>query len=115
MFHVKHYKERWVNTMEEKKVICNDCGGTIENLDNALEIREGVFVCEECANDYCTCDDCGAIVRDEEGYYVSADGGKIVCQQCLIADYRHCTECGSWFPANESYQTHCGDIICPEC
>jgi formylmethanofuran dehydrogenase subunit E len=95
--------------------ICADCGEPV-NKDEALEIREGVYICDDCATNYCSCDDCGAIVKAEEGYFISTDeGGRVVCQECLIAGYRHCADCGEWFPADESYLTHSGDIICREC
>lgn len=79
---------------ESGLVRCDDCGAWIDESD-AHHCDNGHIVCDNCIDDYCTCDDCGAVlpadcftdVYNEYGRYLG-----VVCDDCL-GDYSYCDEC----------------------
>ena len=59
------------------------------------------YVCEDCANIYTTCDDCGELVRDEDRYVARVDGENIlICDSCRDF-YWYCEHCETYVPTSD--------------
>ena len=78
----------------ENIIECTECGGQIANGEG-LEIREGVFVCETCAEFFFTCDVCGRVENENYGHWI-ASREETVCNRCLDTYYSRCAECGEY-------------------
>lgn len=69
---------------------CDHCGGHFE--PDALEIDDGdTSICWNCADDYTTCEDCGAIIRIDDSYDFM---GYPHCEECYNSNHEDLDEGG---------------------
>lgn len=96
---------------------CRDCEKEI-NEGQGVEIEEGVFICEECAEKYFYCPYC-----DE--YHLESDGGQEVvvnsdrnseffCRTCVDNDTQECDDCGDLIIINDGQQV-LDRFVCNTC
>lgn len=105
---------------EENYFTCDDCGAVVHNDDcyNILNRYGDVAknVCENCADDYSVCDDCGEHYLDDCLESVD-DGDSYVCNNCLDSDrYGTCENCGQWYTYDNLYWNERHECYyCEEC
>jgi hypothetical protein len=102
--------------MEENVITCEICGQIIEDLDNATEVENGVYICNECnAENYVKCDNCGDWIYIDDAIFVD---DYYFCSEDCAEDkgYKKCDDCGEWFNyENEGIRTSYGDYVCENC
>lgn len=92
------------------KRICRDCGRVI-NTDNDNYILYGdEYVCEDCAEHYVECADCGEIIHIDDAYD-TVNG--LVCEDCR-GEYVECEECGDVIRTDDCTWTENG-WVCEYC
>lgn len=97
---IENEVEKEDETMKREDVMtCEVCGAIIEDGD-AFETVEGM-VCEQCYYDeFTTCEECGDVIRNENGVAVYdrwGDVSEIVCEDCAERYFYYCNECGRYF------------------
>ena len=104
--------------MSEDVRVCEMCGAIIEDGDE-FETVEGA-VCEECYyNNFITCEECGDVIREENGVAIYDHWGdvyEIVCEDCAQRYFYYCDECGRYFTesAFDFDSETCRDCAPPE-
>ena len=92
---------------------CDDCGA-IHLARNMEEDEDGNLICEECAENYDHCWECGRLVPQGYGYYMDSLD-RFVCESCCDEYYRFCDECGRWVHRDDwDYDHDCCYSCTPE-
>jgi hypothetical protein len=60
---------------------CQDCDEYFNSHDEGQRLHDGHYVCDHCANDYFTCNDCGSMFHQDYEYYVEEEGCSY-CDEC---------------------------------
>ena len=96
--------------------VCSDCGKIIDK-EHTKDRYDGKYICQECAEDYERCADCGKYVKSSEMIIVyTANGVTLrVCPECLDTFYTRCEDCGRYYPVPTMYEERSGVYTCPEC
>lgn len=97
-------------------VRCSECGEWIDERD-ALTTEDGDVICESCyEDDFFTCEDCGAIVRCDDGVTVNPNtrAERMVCS-CCAEDYTPCDDCEELFSSSYLYTDCNGNAVCHHC
>jgi len=124
---------------------CSICEIELEPDDNGLDTPDGLL-CAACFGEHwCTCEDCGEVIRKEDAqevnsatmcescadeYYTCEDCGRsfrehdgewiarydiFVCDACIRRGFTRCDDCGAVTRDNEIIHTYSGGDICPDC
>ena len=98
-------------TIGNKPVPCCKCGkGTVRLTDT--------MICDNCLenDDYhCTCYECGALIREDDAYYID-HGGFYVCESCFSNYYGYCSHCEETFNLDDLiYDEHDSCYYCADC
>lgn len=97
--------------MEEKR-ICFECGCVIPEYEDIWVASEQEYICEDCYNnDYCTCDECGDVVRLDDSHYIN---DTVYCEDCLNDNFFTCNHCGRLTHNDDARDTNDGDV-CSNC
>ena len=97
-------------------VQCSECAEWVEK-DGALTTEDGEAICQSCYEDwFFTCEDCGAIVRTDDGYTVNRNqrSERMVCS-CCAKDYTRCDDCEELFSSSYIYTDYNGNAVCHHC
>lgn len=105
------YDERKTVTNEET-LICNICGGVIENGSEYL-VFEDKIICHDCETEKIVkCEDCGRyVLRDE----INEFEGNFWCDGCYERNTVECERCGERFSRYDMNRTGDGDSVCDDC
>lgn len=100
---------------EQEIVVCEECGEEIP-ISEAVELN-GNYYCQECAELYEKCDNCGDYHYKDEMTTVA--GGDRVCESCLDDYYSYCEECGRYVDNDDMCEVigQFGDSVwmCEDC
>lgn len=104
-------------TIDTEKHICADCGCIIEDDDNAVQLSNGDWICDDCRDrDYGFCEHCEEYVPLDELTEVE---GRWICNDCLenSGDYFLCHDCEEWhsYRNDSEYETEYGYSVCASC
>jgi hypothetical protein len=97
------------NAMANRCIDCEICGQRISVL-SAEKDKNGNLICRQCAGNAAVriapaCNRCGAPNTSDNQY---------LCEDCVKAEWRLCTECGEVYQGNEhAYLSDCG--VCQKC
>lgn len=59
---------------------CADCGEWFDERDDMYQLPNGEWICEGCYDGhYCTCNDCGDVIRSDDAYHYNGD---MYCESC---------------------------------
>ena len=114
----RYGREIWCSYCDEYYAFtCEDCGERYDEVCGHSINDDGAYVCDDCFENYRECDECGALVRDDEVtevYFIYDNGdreARLVCEYCRDEHYTECTECGEWFNDEcfEPFSTVCGE------
>ena len=96
-------------------VQCGCCEDWFNLYDMVYVESENRYVCESCLeNNYCTCEDCGAIIPINDA--ISDDTGFCLCQNCYDNDYIRCFECERIINNNDAYYSERDNVYyCENC
>ena len=97
-------------------VQCSECDEWVDEND-AMTTENGEVICESCyEDDFFTCEDCGAIVRCDDGYHVNPNtrGERMVCESCADG-YCRCDDCEELFSSSYVYTDYNGNVVCHLC
>jgi len=102
------------NCNEDATVCCYGCSDEIDPDD--AYIIDGEYYCSSCAGE---CGDCHEVFRSDDLTYIE-DTGECVCEECLSANYVHCTCCDEYIPSNSRHNTSAWvasvrDYVCRTC
>ncbi|MDR0378913.1 MAG: hypothetical protein LBI62_03050 [Candidatus Accumulibacter sp.] len=79
-------------TDEEEIRECADCGAILDSPEQTGENADGEPICEDCAENYVACADCGEIVSRDSEYH--DENGAPICESCAER-YSTCGDCGA--------------------
>jgi hypothetical protein len=104
--------------MEEEKeniVTCEDCGVEI-NKDDSYSVNDSI-VCQDCSDNYATCDHCdGQYLDDDMVSLIDSRGNDVYyCQDCFNDCGFSCNDCGDNYLFQDSITTSAGNNICQRC
>ena len=89
--------------MEIVTVKCELCDKQIPK-DKAIEIRNGVYVCQECFDEnFVVCEECGKFLHILYDAVPVYDGYYFVCDDCYEKGYEACEICERILPKDEVY------------
>lgn len=92
---------------ERESLSCDECGTYVSALSPTVE---GSEVCDECADDLFTCDDCVRLCASPVAV-ISGDG--YVCADC--AEYlTACMRCDRYGSHSEMTEVNTGDMVCDD-
>lgn len=99
--------------MIKEELYCADCDIMIEAEEyyNA----EGDAICEQCAEDYYTCENCGDITIKDNIISIN-HGSEYVCEYCADTHYYRCDDCGNYYTGdNCHYYDSIDRWVCDSC
>ena len=90
--------ECWMAVDEDGETeiyLCPSCYGWYEEADTA-ECTDGLIRCDNCTEDWPTCDGCQRRIYGEE-YYADDEYGDscVYCEECVDECTEYCNECGT--------------------
>lgn len=99
---------------------CRDCVSycdrceTYHRMEDYYIDSEGIYVCEDCYNEYYTsCGHCGNNINIDNAYWVESDR-EYVCSSCYDRHYFTCGDCEEVYPLSEKCE-YDGRDICANC
>lgn len=109
--------------------VCPDCADSYFKCDDCDEYftEDGVYtdgtnvVCHDCYedNNWCPCEDCGSLVREDDIVPVNADiryaATIYVCSDCASENYYQCDDCGDYYSESYVHRDDYGNTICDTC
>lgn len=106
--------------LSEKTIYCADCGCIIDTENEDFIEINGEYYCQDCMEDWQQCEDCGELIRIEDGtwYLVTNPYGDdyYVCDDCRCENYYECADCGNLFHYDDlSYCEYDDYYYCEEC
>jgi len=105
--------------MDREELVCAECGCVIDKDSNYITLESGEVICEECAEHYIQCADCGEWIHEDDSTIVNKHGQQqYVCEDCLNNNYIECEECGEYFyedDMNTAYKNGWEVYVCDQC
>lgn len=91
---------------------CKDCERNFDIQNNdECKTSIGTYICEECAEDWYFCDNCGKLIYQDD---ISNYDDEIFCNYCFNESYTVCNECGNTIHNDEAY-CYEGENYCDIC
>jgi Putative amidoligase enzyme len=108
-------------TPEATHCTCADCSASVPQ--DEITSRANRNLCENCAENYCVCEQCDAEMRTEDShlaYTLSRQGRALettVCRRCLENDFFQCDDCSDYHQNVNTYfvRGHRARTICSGC
>ena len=97
---------------------CRDCCSYCDYCEEyhrgtSTHIRRYGYVCEDCLDNFCYCEDCGEYVQDYYATWVDSEDGYI-CDACLDDNFATCEDCGVLYRISDMYHDD-GEWLCEDC
>ncbi len=102
---------------------CTDCRFWCAKCDYPERVRYSVWIsdieerwCTDCADRYAfQCDECGDYYSKRHTDCCDTVDGKIICENCLEADYVICADCGKAVRYDDAEMGKYDEYYCPDC
>lgn len=101
------------NTSEDSTLVkCADCREALVCADCARENDSRETICQNCAEDYYTCESCECVLHRDN---INCADDKALCDTCYSDNYSQCDNCGDYHHNNTNQTDDSGACICESC
>ena len=94
--------------------VCSYCGNVLDADEECRSNNDYDCICEACQDEFYYCADCNKYLHNDDMTYLE-EGDKIVCQNCLQANYTECYECNNMIADSEIFRTADHREVCRDC
>ena len=94
--------------------VCADCNTEfpLYRAGELTEAHDGALLCADCAENYNSCENCGAI---DHGNTMTDVDGSHYCEDCLSDLFVSCERCGDYISVDDFRSSDNGECYCETC